>query len=194
MRSDFKDPNKVVVAGKAGMNDDPHHGHLDIGHFIIYWKNNYFIRDLGMSGYDEKYFDEDRFNYPEANSEGHNTIFVNGEVQISGKYYKKDYDYSVGGKVIEFRSSTSRDFVLMNPTNAYPRKRARKLDQIGITLEKAYHDLTLLLDKIKANNKGAYYEIRFHPGVDYQIRKKYVLQAMENLKWHLYLLQILILI
>ena len=30
MRSDFKDPNKVVVAGKAGMNDDPHHGHLDM--------------------------------------------------------------------------------------------------------------------------------------------------------------------
>ena len=172
MRSDFKDPNKVVVAGKAGMNDDPHHGHLDIGHFIIYWKNNYFIRDLGMSGYDEKYFDEDRFNYPEANSEGHNTVFVNGEVQISGKYYKKAYDYSVGGKVIEFRSSTSRDFVLMNPTNAFPKKELKHWTR-SVLLEKP--NLTLLLDKIKANNKDAYYEIRFHPGVDYQIHKKYVL-------------------
>ena len=46
------------------------------------------------------------------------------------------------------------------------------MDQIGIIRKP---NLTLLLDKIKANNKGAYYEIRFHPGVDYQIRKKYVL-------------------
>ena len=35
-------------------------------------------------------------------------------------------------------------------------------------------NLTLLLDKIKANNKDAYYEIRFHPGVDYQIHKKFI--------------------
>ena len=36
MRSDFDDPEKVLVAGKAGKNDDPHHGHLDIGHFVVY--------------------------------------------------------------------------------------------------------------------------------------------------------------
>ncbi len=47
MRSDFKSPEKVMVAGKAGMNDDPHHGHLDIGHFIVHWQKEYFIQDLG---------------------------------------------------------------------------------------------------------------------------------------------------
>ena len=47
MRSDFSSTDKVVVAGKAGKNDDPHHGHLDIGHFVVYWNKEYYIRDLG---------------------------------------------------------------------------------------------------------------------------------------------------
>lgn len=68
MRSDFVDKNKVLVAGKAGMNDDPHHGHLDIGQFVVHWRGEYFIQDLGRIGYDEKYFDEVRFDYPEASS------------------------------------------------------------------------------------------------------------------------------
>lgn len=66
MRSDFKNPEKVMVAGKAGMNDDPHHGHLDIGQVVLYWKNEAFIRDLGSIGSDEKYFDDMRFDYPQV--------------------------------------------------------------------------------------------------------------------------------
>ena len=46
MRTDFS-TDKVVVAGKAGKNDDPHHGHLDIGHFVVYWNKECYIRDLG---------------------------------------------------------------------------------------------------------------------------------------------------
>ena len=79
MRSDFADPAKVVVAAKAGQNDDPHHGHLDIGHFILQWNGQGFIAESGHSAYDEKFFDEARYEYPQASSVGHNVIFVNGE-------------------------------------------------------------------------------------------------------------------
>ena len=74
----------------------------------------------------KKYFDQVRFDYPEAYSEGHNTILVNGEKQISGKYYKQPYDYSVGGEVVDFRTSNDRDYVLMDPTNAYPKIELKK--------------------------------------------------------------------
>ena len=171
MRSDFHDSDKVVVAGKAGMNDDPHHGHLDIGHFVIYWKNEYFIRDLGMNGYDEKYFDELRFEYPEANSEGHNTIIVNGETQISAKHYKQPYDFSVGGKVIEFSSTPDRDYVLMDPTNAYPKKQLKTWRR-SVLFQKPL--ITLSLDEIHATS-SALIEVRFHPGVDFQIEEDHVL-------------------
>ena len=171
MRSDFSSTDKVVVAGKAGKNDDPHHGHLDIGHFVVYWNKEYYIRDLGKSGYDEKYFDQARFDYPEASSVGHNTILVNGEKQISGKYYKQPYDYGVGGEVVDFRTSPDSDYVLMDPTNAYPKKELKKWRR-NILLEKP--EITLVLDEIHANNNAAI-QVRFHPGVDLNILKDYVL-------------------
>ena len=171
MRSDFSSTDKVVVAGKAGKNDDPHHGHLDIGHFVVYWNKEYYIRDLGKSGYDEKYFDQARFDYPEANSEGHNTILVNGESQISGKYYKKPYDYNVGGEVLDFRTTAQRDYVLMDATNAYPKKELKKWRR-NVVLEKP--QITLVLDEIHSN-KNAAIQVRFHPGVNLKILQDYVL-------------------
>ena len=170
MRSDFKDSNKVLVAGKAGMNDDPHHGHLDIGHFVVYWKEEYFIQDLGRAGYDEKYFDEARFDYPEASSIGHNVLFVNGEKQISGKYYKQPYNYDIGGEVIEFRTSEKRDYVIMDPTNAYPKIELKKWRR-HVVLEKP--EVTLVVDEIHAD-PGAKIEVRFHPGVDYTVENGFV--------------------
>jgi hypothetical protein len=171
MRSDFSDAEKAVVAGKAGKNDDPHHGHLDIGHFIVYWNKQYFIKDLGKSGYDEKYFDQVRFDYPEASSEGHNTILVNGEKQISGKYYKQPYDYDVGGSVLDFRTTAQRDYVLMDPTNAYPKKELQKWRR-HILLEKP--NITIVLDEIHAE-KNSNIEVRFHSGVEFNIDGEAVL-------------------
>ena len=171
MRSDFKSPEKVLVAGKAGMNDDPHHGHLDIGQFVIYWQKEYFIQDLGRIGYDEKYFDEARFDYPEASSIGHNVLFVNGEKQISGKYYKQPYDYTVGGKVVEFRTTEDRDYVIMDPTNAYPKKELNQWRR-HVVLDKP--EVTLVLDEVQAK-PGSKIEVRFHPGVGYEVNEGFVM-------------------
>ena len=126
---------------------------------------------MGKSGYDEKYFDQARFDYPEANSEGHNTILVNGESQISGKYYKKPYDYNVGGEVLDFRTTAQRDYVLMDATNAYPKKELKKWRR-NVVLEKP--QITLVLDEIHSN-KNAAIQVRFHPGVNLKILQDYVL-------------------
>jgi hypothetical protein len=138
---------------------------------VVYWKEEYYIQDLGRIGYDEKYFDEARFDYPEASSIGHNVLFVNGEKQISGKYYKKPYDYTVGGKVLDFRSTEKRDYVLMDPTNAYPKKELKNWRR-HVVLEKP--EITLVLDEVRAE-PGSKIEVRFHPGVDYEIQNGMVL-------------------
>ena len=57
MRNGFTNPDDVVVACKAGRNDDPHHGHLDVGQFAVYWRGQGFVADLGGGPYDEQYFD-----------------------------------------------------------------------------------------------------------------------------------------
>ena len=177
MRSDFKDPSKVLVAGKAGMNDDPHHGHLDIGHFVVYWQNDYFIQDKGKEGgYDEKFFDDARWEYPHASSEGHNVVFVNGEKQIPGKLRKQPYNYEIGGKVLDFTTSEKRDYVLMDPSNAYPKKELKSWRR-HVILEKP--EITVVLDEIKSEPDSKI-EVRFHPGVDFEVNDNFVLLENEN--------------
>ncbi|HQH23513.1 MAG TPA: heparinase II/III family protein [Bacteroidales bacterium] len=171
MRSDFKDPNKVLVAGKAGKNDDPHHGHLDIGHFVVHWQGDYFITDLGSGSYDEKYFDDARWDYPQASSVGHNVVFVNGEKQLPGKMRKQPYNFNIGGEVLEFHSSKQRDYVIMDPTNAYPGVEMKGWRR-HVTLEKPV--VTIVVDEVKTT-PGAEIEVRFHPGVDKNVKDNYVL-------------------
>ena len=171
MRSDFKSPNKVLVAGKAGFNDDPHHGHLDIGHFVVHWQNEYFFQDLGLTGgYDEKFFDDMRWDYIKASSIGHNVIFVNGEKQISAKMYKQPWKEGIGGKVEEFRTSDEMDYVRMDPTNAYPKHELKQWTR-HVVLEKP--EITVALDEITAE-KGSKIEVRFHPGVDFEVQDDFV--------------------
>jgi len=177
MRSDFFNPNAMTVACKAGNNDDPHHGHLDVGQFMVYWQNNYFIKDLGNIVYDEQYFTNDRWNYPNATSYGHNLIFVNGEQQKSAKYKDSAWENGVGGKILEFRTSEKRDYTLMDPTKAYPGKHLKKWRR-HIVLQKP--DVTLLLDEISCL-PGSAIEARFFPGVkNMESVENYTLLKDEN--------------
>lgn len=176
MRSDFKSPEKVLVAGKAGMNDDPHHGHLDIGHFVVHWQKEYFIGEVGRRGYDEKYFDDMRFDYPAASSIGHNVVFVNGEKQISAKLRKQDWIPDVGGDVEEFRTSEKQDYVRMNPAKAYPNKELKNWKRHVVLVKP---EITLVLDEIDAE-PGSGIEVRFHPGVDFKVHDGLVILEGEN--------------
>ena len=177
MRSGFLDPSTVTVACKAGYNNDPHHGHLDIGQFMVYWQNKYFIRDLGNIVYDEQYFSKDRWNYPNASSVGHNLIFVNGELQKSAKYKDSAWEEGVGGKILEFRTSEKRDYTLMDASNAYPGKELKKWRR-HIVLEKP--GITIVLDEVSCS-PGSEIEARFFPGVNnVEYSKSYTLLNDED--------------
>jgi hypothetical protein len=177
MRSDFTNPNNVTIAGKAGKNDDPHHGHLDIGHFILFWKGEDFLKDSGRPYYDEEYFDEYRWQYPQASSGGHNTILVNGEQQIPGKLKNQPLNESIGGKVLIFKTSEKQDYVLMDPTNAYPKQELKSWKR-HIVLEKP--NLTLLIDEVESINANSEIEIRFHSGVHMETKDQYILLKGEK--------------
>ena len=181
MRSDFLDPSKVTIACKAGYNDDPHHGHLDCGQFILTWYGVPFIRDLGSGAYDEIYFNEDRWMYPEASSAGNNLIFVNGEQQISAKLKDQPWKEGVGGKVLDFRTSEKQDYVLMDPTHAYPGKELKKWRR-NIILEKPA--VTVILDEV-GSAPGAKIEARFFPEVSprnfgYKVSSDHVLLTSQQ--------------
>ena len=112
LRSDFTDTEKVLVACKAGYNDDPHHGHLDCGHFLVYLHGKQYISEPGHSAYDEKYFDEARYNYPQASSIGHNLVFVNGEKQIIAKLKDQPWKENIGGENPRFQNRKGQGLCL----------------------------------------------------------------------------------
>jgi Heparinase II/III-like protein len=160
LRNSFDDPSSVTIACKAGLNDDPHHGHLDCGQFILTWHDVPFIRDLGRMKYDELYFGEDRYTYPYASSLGHNVVFVNGEQQIIAKKKNQPWKEEIGGKILDFQTTAKRDYVLMDPTHAYPDKEMKKWRR-SIILEKPV--TTLVFDEVDAS-PGSEIKARFFPG------------------------------
>lgn len=173
MRSEFKNPQTITIATKAGLNDDPHHGHLDVGQIILSWQDQYYLTDLGSGRYfyDEKFFDEVRWQYPQASSAGHNVVFVNGELQISAKYKDKPWQEGIGGKILEFRPGNTRDYTYMDCTNAYPKKELKSWRR-HITLEKPV--ITVILDEV-GSTPGAEIEARFHSECDTEVRDGFTL-------------------
>jgi hypothetical protein len=171
MRSSFTDPSRVIIAAKAGMNDDPHHGHLDNGHFILYRNGEGYVSESGHSAYDEKFFDEARYDYPQASSEGHNVILVNGEKQLIAKRKDQPWKEGIGGRVLEFREGETRDYTLMDPSNAYPGKELRGWRR-HIVLEKPV--IAVILDEV-SSARGAEIEARFHSEATQRPRNGYVL-------------------
>ncbi len=171
MRSDFTDPEKVTVACKAGRNCDPHHGHLDVGQFCVYWRGKAFITDLGNATYDEKYFDAEKYDTPQASSIGHNLIFVNGERQITGKLKDRPMDFSIGGKILEFRLGNVRDYTLLDATDAYP-KRHLKGWRRSVILDKPA--VTVVVDEVSCA-PGSEIEAWFHSDADQKVRDGFTL-------------------
>jgi len=171
MRSDFTDPAKAVVAAKCGKNDDPHHGHLDVGHFSVYRNGREFIADNGSAVQDKAYFYQDRWTYPLASSIGHNVVMVNGEVQLPCKLKNQPWNERYGGKVVEFRPGRTRDYALLDPSGAYPGKELTGWRR-HLILEKP--SIVVVLDEVSCR-PGADIEARFHSSVSMTVRDRFVM-------------------
>lgn len=176
MRSSFTDTETVTLATKAGRHVDPHHGHLDCGDWDVHWRGESYIRGIGNIPYDEKCFDDLRWTYPQAGSQGQNVIFVNGEKQIPGKWRGKPMDESIGGDVLEYRYGDDLEYVLMDGTNAYPKQELKKWRR-HLTLDKPV--VTVVLDEIECE-KGALIENRIHPVGDVEVSDDFLLLKGEE--------------
>ncbi len=159
MRSSFTDTETVTLVSKAGRHTDPHHGHLDCGDWGVHWRGESYIKGIGNIPYDQKCFDDERWTYPQAGSDGQNVIFVNGEKQIPGKWRGRPMDESIGGDVLEYRYGDELEYMLMDGTNAYPKEELKGWRRHFI-LDKP--TITVVLDEIKTV-RGAEIESRIHP-------------------------------
>ena len=178
MQNDFYSNNSFSIICKAGQNDDPHHGHLDCGHFILNYKQREFIKDYGFPSYDDYYFSSKRWSYTLASSFGHNVVHVNDEAQIPAKLKNQEWKENVGGTITLFSTSDTLDYLSMNLTNAYPGKELKSW-QRQIIYQKP--TIALILDNV-STDKGAEITSRIHPGGDVEIKNGYFTIENQNEK------------
>lgn len=178
LQNDFFSDESFSIICKAGMNDDPHHGHLDCGQFILNYKGKPFIRELHHPVYDDYYFSEERWDYYTASSKGHNVVHVNGEQQIIAKLKDQGWKDNVGGEIVEFNTSEKKDYVLMNLTHAYPGEELKHWQRHILYVKP---DMALVLDDI-GSEKGAEITSRIHPGGSVEMKGGYFTIEIENEK------------
>lgn len=171
LRKDFTGES-MTVATKAGMNDDPHHGHLDCGTFNLTWHNLSYVGEVPRTPYDEKYFGAMRWGYLEARTAGHNCVMVNGEEQICAKLKDQPWREGIGGHITYFASEPNWAGVAMDPTHAYPGKELQGWNR-WIVLDKDTN-IVVVLDKVQCA-PGAEIEVRFHPGVETEVISDHVI-------------------
>ena len=170
LRKDFG-ADFMTVAAKAGMNDDPHHGHLDCGTFNLTWHGLTFIGEVPRAPYDEKYFGAMRWDYLEARTSGHNCVMVNGEEQAEAKLKDQPWRDGIGGHISSYVSERGWAAISIDPTRAYPGKELKRWNR-WIVLDKETN-IVVVLDKV-ACAVGAEIEVRFHPGVEADVSKSHV--------------------
>jgi hypothetical protein len=158
MRRDFDEG--VQVAIKCAPADDPHHGHLDAGSFILTWNDDVIVGEVEQRFYDQFFFNDIRFDYLYVRSLGHNVVHVNDEEQYIAKRKDQPWLEDVGGKIDRFETMPEYDYAIMDATKAYPGKHLNKWNRT-VALDKE-NNIVLLLDRV-ACAKGDKIDVLYHP-------------------------------
>ncbi|HMB96266.1 MAG TPA: DUF4962 domain-containing protein [Tepidisphaeraceae bacterium] len=108
-RGSWTDPLTTYIAFKGGSND-AHHGHLDLGTFVLDALGERWGVALGADDYDlPAYFGSRRWTYYRCSTRGQNTIMIdNRNQEIDGK-----------ATIINFRSGDNRSQAILNMSDAY---------------------------------------------------------------------------
>jgi len=87
-RADPHDPDSLVLAAKAGHNGEPHN-HNDVGSFIVHYRSETLLAELGAGRYTRDYFrPETRYTFLPNRSLGHSVPLVNGCEQGTGARFR----------------------------------------------------------------------------------------------------------
>jgi hypothetical protein len=102
-RGDPTDPGGLAVAAKGGHNGEPHN-HNDCGSFVVHYRGESLLTDLGPATYDRDYFDpEERYSSLATRSLGHSVPYVDGSEQVVDEEYAATVvARSTGATVEEF--------------------------------------------------------------------------------------------
>lgn len=110
-RANPSDADGLVLAAKGGHNEEMHNQN-DIGSFIVHWRGESLIADLGRGRYTKAYFGEQRYEFFVNSSLGHSVPLVNGQPQCAGREY--------AAQLLEHHVDDTRDTLLLELKDGYP--------------------------------------------------------------------------
>lgn len=113
-RLDPADPDGLVLAAKGGHNAELHN-HNDVGSFIVHYRGESLIADVGRGRYTRAYFDpQTRYLHFANRSRGHSVPMVHGREQLAGR--------DRAARLLSYRADPSVDLLALDLKAAYPRE------------------------------------------------------------------------
>ncbi|MDI7277249.1 MAG: heparinase II/III family protein, partial [Anaerolineae bacterium] len=111
-RQNPADPDGLVLAVKGGHNGESHN-HNDLGQYVIHWRRESLVTDLGAGRYTRQFFQaEHRYQHPATSSHGHAVPAVDGRGQLPGAEHRAE--------VLRRVSDEREDTVTFELRSAYP--------------------------------------------------------------------------
>ncbi|MFB6295471.1 MAG: heparinase II/III family protein [Halobacteriales archaeon] len=106
VRQTPEEPDGLAVAAKGGDNAESHN-HNDCGSFVVHYRGESLLTDLGSPAYSKSYFDpEERYDFFAARSLGHSVPYPNGTEQ---EPMPDRYDEEAGLYLREMREPSPAD-------------------------------------------------------------------------------------
>lgn len=110
-RADPDDPGGLVLAAKGGHNAEPHNQN-DVGSFVVHWRGESLLADLGAMRYTRDTFrGATRYTMLANRSLGHSVPLVNGHEQVAGPG---------GAAWARWEAAPHRDSFVLDLASAYP--------------------------------------------------------------------------
>ena len=111
-RATPSDPDGLALAVKAGHNGEPHN-HNDVGSFMVHWRGESLVAELGAEPYSAKSFKADtRYRIFNNRSLGHSVPLVDGHEQMVGAAH--------AAGAVKRLSGADGDGLAMDLAGAYP--------------------------------------------------------------------------
>lgn len=139
-RADPANPQGLTIAAKGGRNDEPHN-HNDCGSFIVHYRGESQLVDLGKGFYDREYFDEHRYEHLVTRSLGHSVPSVNGYEQVDGEEY--------AASVVDRSETPSRDEFEVELKECYPVEAGLESLRRRFALERSSPEYVSVRDRVE---------------------------------------------
>ncbi len=152
-RTAGEEGEQLVLAAKGGHNGEIHN-HNDVGAFIVHWRGESLICDLGAPEYVKDLFSARRYELLGTGSRDHDVPLVNGVEQGAGEEFRAS-----GFARVESGASVG---VAMELSGAYPPEAGLRSLRRRLVLRRGAPGRVELVDEVEFSGEGRRYELPLH--------------------------------